>query len=74
MPTTSKRLIPKTFKLLPTHIEKLNTGIYKEAPGILIRVLLDLYFEGRIPAAEFRYKLKLSVLRENQNGSAKRTA
>ena len=67
------KMTPKTFKLTKYHIMMLSTPPYNEAPGELVRLLLDAFFDNKIPSVRLKYMLKASLLKEAKNGN-KRTA
>ena len=47
---------PRTFRIFKKHDNKLDELPYKNNSSVLIRVLLDLYFDDKLPAAKMRFQ------------------
>ena len=47
---------PRTFRIFQKHDSKLDELPYKNNGSVLVRMLLDLYFEDKLPVAKMKFQ------------------
>jgi hypothetical protein len=50
------RTVHKTFRVTKFHDLMLESQPYKENKGVLVRLLLDEYFNGKLPTVQIAFK------------------
>lgn len=64
------KLVPKTFKIEKRHKIRIESRPYSKAPGELVRILLDEFFDGKLPTVSMRFN-KVLADRKKENGKPK---
>lgn len=54
------RTVHKTFRVTQFHNLMLESTPYKDNKGVLVRLLLDQYFNGKLPLVDIMFKNELT--------------
>lgn len=62
----AKLTVPKTFKITTTQKALLESPKYRSKSSVIIRVLLNLYLNGRLAVSELERLIDAEALASNQ--------
>lgn len=53
--SSGEKTTPRTFKIFKRHNEKLDELPYQNNGGVLVRLLLEMYFDDKLPAVKMKF-------------------
>jgi len=67
------KLVPKTFKIEKRHKVRIESRPYSKAPGELIRILLDEFFDGKLPSVNIRFNKVIADRKRDEKDGKRKT-